>query len=195
MTIRNPGVTICEYIRPGFGQPSDESGHWCASTCPTCKSLGITPRCDAASPSAVAMAGCESGTSLEPGRLLDTGVTDGGGGAGVAEAADAGACAGVPAFGPHALHARVTARSSAPRAARMVRTLAQPSATHRSTSLQPLRGRMLGMSVTRHCDIELHCTCCGEGFVYSAGEQELCAVRGVARVPRACPTCRKLLGR
>src|SRR5260370_29378056 len=106
MTIRNPGVTICDYIRPGFGQTSDESGHWRASTCPTCKSLGITPRCDAASPSAVATAGCESGASFEPGRLLDTGVTNGGGGAGAAEAADAGVGAGPSAFRPHAPHAR-----------------------------------------------------------------------------------------
>jgi hypothetical protein len=50
-------------------------------------------------------------------------------------------------------------------------------------------------STTRHADIELHCTHCGDGYVYSAGEQELLAVRGVARVPRECPHCRKLLGR
>jgi Probable zinc-ribbon domain len=51
------------------------------------------------------------------------------------------------------------------------------------------------MSSTRHPDIELRCACCGDRFVYSAGEQELLALRGVSRQPRACPTCRKLLGR
>ena len=51
------------------------------------------------------------------------------------------------------------------------------------------------MSSNRPHDIELHCTCCGEGYVFSAGEQELYALRGVARVPRQCPACRKLLGR
>lgn len=50
------------------------------------------------------------------------------------------------------------------------------------------------MSVTRHSDVELRCACCGDAFVYSAGEQELHAVRGVARQPRECPSCRKLLG-
>jgi hypothetical protein len=51
------------------------------------------------------------------------------------------------------------------------------------------------MASTRHSDIELSCTCCGDRFVYSAGEQELFAVRGVCRQPRECPSCRKLLGR
>jgi hypothetical protein len=52
-----------------------------------------------------------------------------------------------------------------------------------------------GMPSIRRSDIELSCTCCGARFVYSAGEQELLAVRGVSRQPRACPACRKLLGR
>jgi hypothetical protein len=50
------------------------------------------------------------------------------------------------------------------------------------------------MPSTRHSDVELCCTCCGDSFVYSAGEQELHAVRGVAREPHQCPSCRKLLG-
>ena len=50
------------------------------------------------------------------------------------------------------------------------------------------------MSPERHSDIELCCACCGDRFVYTAGEQELYAIRGVARIPRVCPTCRKLLG-
>jgi hypothetical protein len=36
------------------------------------------------------------------------------------------------------------------------------------------------MSSTRHSDLQLCCTCCGDNFVYSAGEQELHAVRGIA---------------
>ena len=54
---------------------------------------------------------------------------------------------------------------------------------------------MCGMHSSRHPDVELSCTCCGDRFVYSAGEQELHAVRGVASQPRECPACRKLLGR
>jgi len=51
------------------------------------------------------------------------------------------------------------------------------------------------MSSTRHCDVELRCAFCDDRFVYSAGEQELQAVRGVTREPRECSTCRRLLGR
>jgi hypothetical protein len=51
------------------------------------------------------------------------------------------------------------------------------------------------MSSTRHSDIHLRCPCCGEAYVFSAGEQELNAVRGVVLVPRECPDCRKKLGR
>jgi hypothetical protein len=50
------------------------------------------------------------------------------------------------------------------------------------------------MSSSRHADVELRCSGCGDGFVYSAGEQELYAVRGVARAPHECPSCRKLFG-
>ena len=46
-----------------------------------------------------------------------------------------------------------------------------------------------------HCDLELRCNCCGDEFVYSAGEQELHRVRGVNREPNECPACRRLLGR
>jgi hypothetical protein len=51
------------------------------------------------------------------------------------------------------------------------------------------------MASTRHSDIEIACKYCGDQFVFSAGEQELNAVRGVTSVPRECPPCRKLLGR
>jgi hypothetical protein len=50
------------------------------------------------------------------------------------------------------------------------------------------------MSLIRHCDVELHCGFCKDRFVYSAGEQELHALRGVTREPRVCSVCRKLLG-
>jgi len=50
------------------------------------------------------------------------------------------------------------------------------------------------MPSIRHSDVELRCICCGDPFVYSAGEQELFALRGVLREPHECPTCRKLLG-
>jgi hypothetical protein len=52
------------------------------------------------------------------------------------------------------------------------------------------------MPSTRPSDIELACSDCGDQFVYSAGEQELNAVRGVtASVPRECPACRRRFGR
>jgi hypothetical protein len=43
--------------------------------------------------------------------------------------------------------------------------------------------------------MELSCDLCGQHFVYTAGEQELHAIRGVAAQPRECPPCRRLLGR
>jgi putative zinc ribbon protein len=67
--------------------------------------------------------------------------------------------------------------------------------TRMSTCLQLSRCRLPAMSSIQHADIQLRCACCGDSFVYSAGEQELHAVRGVAREPRVCPSCRKLLGR
>ena len=54
---------------------------------------------------------------------------------------------------------------------------------------------MQAMSSIRHADVMLNCTCCGDTFVFSAGEQELHRVRGVAWEPRVCPPCRKLVGR
>jgi hypothetical protein len=81
-------------------------------------------------------------------------------------------------------------------AKRTLWTLApQPADTHVSTPVQPGADNMSGMSPIRHSDVELHCNYCGDRFVYSAGEQELLAVRGVSRQPSECPACRKLLGR
>jgi hypothetical protein len=46
-------------------------------------------------------------------------------------------------------------------------------------------------------DQELNCAVCGDGFVFSAGEQELYRLRGVPAQPQHCPNCargRSLLG-
>jgi hypothetical protein len=39
-------------------------------------------------------------------------------------------------------------------------------------------------------DQELVCRLCGEGFVFSAGEQELQRVRGFDRAPTRCSVCK-----
>jgi hypothetical protein len=53
---------------------------------------------------------------------------------------------------------------------------------------------MIGMPAIQHTDVDLRCACCGDSFVYSAGEQELHSLRGVSATPRVCPPCRKLVG-
>jgi hypothetical protein len=40
-------------------------------------------------------------------------------------------------------------------------------------------------------DQTLQCTECGDSFVFSAGEQELLAVRGTSGTPSRCPRCRR----
>ena len=40
-------------------------------------------------------------------------------------------------------------------------------------------------------DQNLVCHLCGEGFVFSAGEQELQQVRGIDRVPTRCSQCNR----
>jgi Probable zinc-ribbon domain len=40
-------------------------------------------------------------------------------------------------------------------------------------------------------DQHLVCRLCGEGFVFSAGEQELQRLRGLERAPTRCPVCRR----
>jgi len=40
----------------------------------------------------------------------------------------------------------------------------------------------------------LQCSQCGESFVFSAGEQELLAVRGAQGAPNRCPRCRRAHG-
>jgi hypothetical protein len=38
-------------------------------------------------------------------------------------------------------------------------------------------------------DKDLRCTSCGDGFVFSAGEQELFRLRGISQQPEQCPNC------
>ena len=38
-------------------------------------------------------------------------------------------------------------------------------------------------------DKRLTCAACGDGFVFTAGEQELYELRGVAQQPQRCPAC------
>jgi hypothetical protein len=38
-------------------------------------------------------------------------------------------------------------------------------------------------------DKDLQCAGCGDGFVFSAGEQELYRLRGISQEPAHCPTC------
>jgi hypothetical protein len=40
-------------------------------------------------------------------------------------------------------------------------------------------------------DAALTCATCAEGFVFSAGEQELQALCGLVRRPDTCPICRR----
>ena len=41
-------------------------------------------------------------------------------------------------------------------------------------------------------DIDLRCTSCGGGFVFSAGEQELLRLRGIKQQPEQCPSCARV---
>jgi hypothetical protein len=38
-------------------------------------------------------------------------------------------------------------------------------------------------------DIDLRCAACGDGFVFTAGEQELFRLRGINAQPEHCPSC------
>jgi hypothetical protein len=40
-------------------------------------------------------------------------------------------------------------------------------------------------------DKDLRCATCGDGFVFSAGEQELFRLRGIAQQPERCPDCKR----
>jgi len=45
------------------------------------------------------------------------------------------------------------------------------------------------MSDQKPVDKHLRCASCGDGFIFSAGEQELHRLRGIAAEPQNCPTC------
>jgi len=40
-------------------------------------------------------------------------------------------------------------------------------------------------------DKDLRCATCGDGFVFSAGEQELYRLRGISAQPNHCPNCKR----
>jgi hypothetical protein len=45
------------------------------------------------------------------------------------------------------------------------------------------------MNNREFADIDLRCASCGDGFVLSAGEQELFRLRGITSQPERCPSC------
>ena len=45
------------------------------------------------------------------------------------------------------------------------------------------------MTMAQVPDAQLVCGSCGDGFVFTAGEQELYRLRGVAQQPERCPSC------
>jgi hypothetical protein len=47
------------------------------------------------------------------------------------------------------------------------------------------------MRMAGFTDAALTCGACAEAFVFSAGEQELQALRGLVRRPDTCPICRR----
>ena len=47
------------------------------------------------------------------------------------------------------------------------------------------------MSNRELADKDLRCATCGDGFVFSAGEQELYRLRGISEQPANCPNCKR----
>jgi hypothetical protein len=45
------------------------------------------------------------------------------------------------------------------------------------------------MTAHQFADKDLRCATCGDGFVFTAGEQELYRLRGVPAQPEQCPNC------
>ncbi len=45
------------------------------------------------------------------------------------------------------------------------------------------------MRTYAHSDSLHRCTRCGEQFIFTAGERELCQLRGIDPVPTRCPPC------
>ena len=50
------------------------------------------------------------------------------------------------------------------------------------------------MNIRELADKDLQCAACGDGFVFSAGEQELYRLRGVSQQPEHCPSCARKRG-
>ena len=50
------------------------------------------------------------------------------------------------------------------------------------------------MTIRELADKDLRCAACGDGFVFSAGEQELYQLRGVTAQPEHCPNCARSRG-
>ena len=50
------------------------------------------------------------------------------------------------------------------------------------------------MSNRELADKDLRCVTCGDGFVFSAGEQELFRLRGITEQPEHCPSCTRSHG-
>ena len=50
------------------------------------------------------------------------------------------------------------------------------------------------MSNRELADKDLRCATCGDGFVFSAGEQELFRLRGISQQPEHCPSCTRSRG-
>jgi len=47
------------------------------------------------------------------------------------------------------------------------------------------------MTNREFADKDLLCASCGDGFVFSAGEQELYRLRGITDQPQSCPNCKR----
>jgi hypothetical protein len=50
------------------------------------------------------------------------------------------------------------------------------------------------MSNRELADKDMRCVTCGDGFVFSAGEQELFRLRGITDQPEHCPSCTRSYG-
>jgi hypothetical protein len=45
------------------------------------------------------------------------------------------------------------------------------------------------MTAHQFADRDLRCATCGDGFIFTAGEQELYRLRGIPAQPSQCPDC------
>jgi hypothetical protein len=70
-------------------------------------------------------------------------------------------------------------------------TYAEPYQLGRATTRAPLAREGWAMRPSGLTDVGRSCAACGQTFVFTAGEQELQALRGLAQPPRTCPPCRR----